>query len=917
MLRLTNLRCEYLSDPIGIDTTFPRFSWELEHPERGQRQSAYHILVASSQDLLRTNTGDLWDSGKVLSNQSVNVLYAGDALKSDAAFSWKVRAWDGHDQVSAYSSTAIFETGLLRAEEWQGEWITRTTGEGSPLFRQEFTLQKPVKRARLYISGLGYYEARINGRKVGKHVLDPGWTDYENTILYASFDVTGFLQTGSNAIGVMVGNGRFCPPDEVVSKNPNPLKKYGQQPVLLAQLNIEYSDGAFAHVSTNSLWKTAPGPILWNDIYDGETYDARLERSGWDFPGYNDADWQPAEQAQNPGGQMVSQTGCPPIKVVRTILPQTFTTPEMGVFVYDFGQNFTGWVKLHVRGPRGTTVKIRYAELLHENGAINPLPNRSANATDVYILKGEGEECFEPRFTYHGFRYVEMTGFPGTPALESLEGCVVHSAVPPSGRFLCSNALINQIHQNVLWGQLSNLMSIPTDCPQRDERLGWLGDAHLTVEEAIHNFEMAGFYTKWMRDIRDAQKDNGSVPDVVPTHWNLYPADPAWGIACILIPWEVYRYYGDRQILEQNYPMMKSYLEFLQSLAQDDMLYLSKYGDWCPPWHVNSMDTPQELVSQWCYYYGTVTLSNIARILEKQEDSAVFAAKAERIRDVFNNRFLQGNRYSGEQQTQYLKFIPAQVTAEERAVMEEHLARTLEVHSQTAHVLALYLDLTPPDKKQAVLQSLIDDIVVLHGKHVNTGIIGTRYLLDVLSENGYADLALQLVTQTTYPGWGYMVKEGATTLWERWEYLTEVGMNSQNHIMLGSVDAWFYRYLAGIQIDRAESGWKFFRIQPHIAGDLQFVNASVQTVKGLVSSHWIRSHRSLEFHVTVPVNSQVAVSVPKIGLEDVVITESETVIWKDGKPIQSVSGVSGGCEEKDFVTFEVGSGTYCFHVRGQ
>ncbi len=308
--------------------------------------------------------------------------------------------------------------------------------------------------------------------------------------------------------------------------------------------------------------------------------------------------------------------------------------------------------------------------------------------------------------------------------------------VAANRRFLCSNALINQIHRNVLWGQLSNLMSIPTDCPQRDERLGWLGDAHLTVEEAIYNFEMAGLYTKWMRDIRDAQKDSGSVPDVVPTHWNLYPADPAWGIACILIPWDVYRYYGDRQILEQNYPMMKSYLEFLQSLTQDDMLSLSKYGDWCPPWHVNSMDTPQELVSQWCYYYGTLTLSNIARILEEQEDSAIFAAKAERIRDVFNNRFLQGNRYSGEQQTQYLKFIPAQVTAEERAVMEEHLVRTLEVHSQTAHVLALYLDLTPPDKKQAVLQSLIDDIVAIHGKHVNTYIIGTRYLLDGSARTG-------------------------------------------------------------------------------------------------------------------------------------------------------------------------------------
>ena len=915
MLRLTNLRCEYLPDPIGIVTTSPRFSWELEHPERGQKQSAYQIQVASNQNLLNTNTGDLWDSGKVLSDRSVNVVYAGKTLESGTTCYWKVCAWDAHDRVSEYSSAATFEMSLLDAEDWQGEWIA-WDGENSPLFRQEFVLDKPVKRGRLYISGLGYYEARINGRKVGDHVLDPGWTDYEKTVLYASFDVTNLLQTGGNAIGVMLGNGRFCPPDEVLNKPPNPLKKYGQQPLFLAQLNVEYSDGTLVQISTNSDWKSASGPIVYNDLYDGEIYDARLERSGWDFSEYDDTDWQSAKQVPCPGGKLVSQTGCPPIKVVRTIAPQTLTTPKMGVFVYDFGQNFTGWVKLRVRGPRGTKVKIRYAELLHEDGNLNTLPNRSAKATDVYILKGEDEECFEPHFTYHGFRYVEMTGFPGTPALESLEGCVAHSAVPPTGRFLCSFPLINQIHQNVLWGQLSNLMSIPTDCPQRDERLGWLGDAHLTAEEAIYNFEMAGFYTKWMRDIRDAQKENGSVPDVVPTHWELYPADPAWGIACILIPWEVYRYYGDEQILEQNYPMMKSYVEFLQSLAQDDMLYLSKYGDWCPPWHVNSMDTPQELVSQWCYYYSTLSLSNIARILGKPKDAERFAAKAENIKGIFNQNFLRGDRYTGdEHHAQYLKFIPPQVTDEERTVMEDHLARTLEVRSQTGHVLALYLDLVPPENKLPVLQSLIDDIVVLHGKHVNTGIIGTRYLLDVLSDNGYSDLAFQLVTQTTYPGWGYMVKEGATTMWERWEYLTETGMNSQNHIMLGSVDAWFYRYLAGIQIDPAEPGWKSFRIQPHILGDLQFVSASVQTVRGLVASRWSKSHNSLEFHVTVPVNSQAIVSIPKIGLEHVVITEGETVIWKDGSPGQEVAGVSGGREEGEFVSFEVGSGAYCFQER--
>jgi len=914
MLTLTNLRCEYTPNPLGIDTIFPRFSWEPEHTERGQKQSAYQVLVASRQELLHKNIGDLWDSGKVNSDQSVHVAFAGHTLESGVTYYWKVRAWDRHDQVSPYSTTALFEMGLLHADDWQGEWIS-WNGEGSPLFRREFSLEKAIRRARLYISGLGYYEAHINGGKVGDHVLDPGWTDYEKTVLYATFDVTPFLHTGRNAIGVMLGNGRFSPPAEVVKKNINPLKTYGRQPLLIAQLSVEYSDGTIVQVGTDASWKVTAGPIIFNDIYDGEVYDARLERPGWDFHGYDDSDWQTAQKAQRPSGKLVSQTICPPIKVSRTIHPQKFATPQTGVFVYDFGQNFTGWVTLHVRGSRGATVKIRHAELLHEDGMINPLPNRSANATELYILKGEGEEVFAPHFTYHGFRYVEVTGFPGTPDLESLEGCVVHSAVPKTGSFLCSHPLINQIHHNVLWGQLSNLMSIPTDCPQRDERLGWLGDAHLTAEEAVCNFEMVGFYTKWVQDIHDARKENGSVPDVVPTYWDLYPADPAWGIACIVIPWTVYLYYGDRRILEHNYRMMKSYVKFLSSLAQDDMLHLSRYGDWCPPWHVNSMDTPQDLVSQWCYYYAVLMLSNIARLLGKEKDAEVFSQKAGSVKAVFNAAFLRGDRYTGEQKPLYLKFIPPQVMEDERAVMEAHLSRTLEVRSQTGHVLALFLDLTPDDKKQAVLQSLIEDIVVLHGKHVNTGIIGTRYILDVLSENGYAELAFQLVTQTTYPSWGYMIKEGATTMWERWEYLPEAGMNSQNHIMLGSIDAWFYRYLAGIQIDPAEPGWKRFRIAPYIPDDLQFVSASLQTVRGLVSSRWSKGHRSLEFHITVPVNSQATVRVPKIGLEDVIILEGGTVIWENGILKHNIAGINGGDETEDSVTFEVGSGTYCFDVR--
>ena len=914
-MKVTNLQCEYTSNPLGIDTRLPGFSWILNHHERGQSQSAYHILVATSQALLDAEQGDMWDSGKIESEQSANVTYAGKALESRTLYYWKIRAWDACDHASPYSSAATFEMGLLRPEEWQAEWISNE-GSAGPVFRKEFRLEQSVRRARLYISGLGYYEARLNGTKVGDHVLDPGWTDYDNTILYATFDVTRLLQPGANACGIMLGNGRFAYEKTTLQKNPNSLKTYGQWPLALAQLSIEFTDGTTLRIGSDTSWKTAGGPIVFNDLYDGERYDARLEQTGWDMPGYDDSAWAMPQKAPIPSGSFFSQATFPPIKINHTLLPQTISTPKPGVFVYDFGQNFTGWVKLRVSGPRGAEVKIRHAELLHRDGTLNVAPNRAAAAEDAYILKGEGEEIFEPRFTYHGFQFVEITGFPGTPSLKSIEGRVVHSAVPSRGSFLCSNDVINQIHQNTLWGQLSNLMSIPTDCPQRDERMGWMGDAQLTVEEAVYNFDMAGFYTKWLRDIKDAQKENGSVPDVVPVYWNIYPADPAWGTACMIIPWTVYLYYNDQRILEHYYPMMTRYVEFLDSIATDGMLVFGKYGDWCPPWHVHSVDTSPSLVSQWYYYHDTLLLSKIANVLGKAEDVDAYSAKAEKLKAIFNEMYLGDDRYAEKPDPWFLKLIPEDASQDIQAEMKKHLAHTFEVRSQTGQALALFLGLVPEDKQDAVLQHLIDDIIVVHGKHLNTGIVGTRYILDVLVEQGYAELAYQLVTETTYPSWGYMLKEGATTLWERWEYLTDVGMNSQNHIMLGSVDAWFYRFLGGIQIDPSVPGWQKIIIKPHILGDLQFVSASLHTVRGLVSSRWTKGYDSVELQVSVPVNSQAVVSVPTAGLEQVRIRESGSVIWEHGKPGQAVAGITGGHADTGYVTFTVGSGAYVFDVRG-
>ncbi len=873
-----NLLCEYAIDPIGLDVARPRFSWTLVHVERGRVQSAYQILVASKLEYLAKDIGDMWDSGKVCSSQSVNVEYAGKPLESCKTYYWKVRWWDDRGYVSPWSKVAKFEMGLLKPEDWRAKWIT-----GGDLFRKKFTLSGKVKSARAYVTGLGYYELSINGCRVGDRLLDPGWTDYEKLVLYSTYDVTDFLREGENVVGIMLGNGRF----NVKPERRGFHKHYGD-PRAIMQLKIEFEDGSSELIVTDESWKVSKGPIVENDIYDGEVYDARLEKEGWNSPGYDDSSWENAKIAEPPGGILVSQATFPPIRAVKLLQPVRIMNPKPNVYVYDFGQNFTGWVRLIVSGPRGAKVKLRYAELLNPDGTVNVANLRGAKATDVYILKGEGIEVYEPRFTYHGFRYVEVTGFPGIPSIDNLQGVVVHTDVKPVGGFSCSNQLINDIHKNILWGQLSNLMSIPTDCPQRDERMGWMGDAQLSAEEAIYNFDMAAFYTKWIRDIRFSQRDDGSVPDVVPPYWNLYPADPAWGTACIIIPWYMYLYYGDRRILEENYELMRNWVEFLTSKAENHILKFSKYGDWCPPGQIMSLNTPGELVSTLCYYEDVPLLSRIARIIGRFEDAEKYAKLAEDIKNAFNERYLK----------------------------TDHYAPPGGGYSQTANCIPLYLDMVPQDKREAVLKKLLDDLVIAHDCHLNTGIVGTRYLFDALTKYGYANIAYKVASQTTYPSWGYMIKEGATTVWERWEYLASSGMNSHNHIMFGGIDSWFYRVLAGINADFSQPSFEKVIIKPHIVEDLTYAGASLNTIRGLIVSRWWkRSDTTLTLEVVIPVNSKGEVYVPTMGLKNPVVEESGRIVWKDGCFIEGVPGVESGRVEDNYIIFNVGSGSYTFSVR--
>ena len=863
--RPTNLRCEYLTNPLGIDVVQPRFFWVPEHSDRGQKQTAYQLLVATKPDLLDHGKGDQWDSEKVASGESIQIVYGGKPLESGQTYYWKVRYWDAHGNASPYSLPAEFEMGLLAREDWKGQWI----GGGNQL-RTEFQLAEAPARARAYICGLGYYELRINGSKMGHNVLDPAWTTYDKRVLYATYDVTSALRRGGNALGVMLGNGWYS-----YGRPPQP-------PVLLLQVNIELTSGKRVSIVSSPSWKGKNGPITSDSVWDGEVYDARMETPGWDMPGFDDSGWKAAQRLDGPKG-VVSAQMMPPIQVVDTLVPRVMTNPRPGVYVFDMGQNFAGWARLCVRGPRGTSVTMRFSELIYPNGMINRENLRAAKARDIYTLRGEGLEVYEPRFTYHGFRYVEVTGFPGTPGLDSIRGRVVRSAVKSVGSFAASNPLLNKIQRLIYWGQLSNLHSIPTDCDQRNERMGWMGDAHVTAEEAMLNFDMAAFYSNFVRDIRDGQSPEGFVTDTVPHGYGAGPADPAWGTAYPLICWYMWEQYGDRRILEENYEGLKKWVEWLRGRATDHILSFSKYGDW-----VAVEPTPGAFVSAIYYLYDVQIEAKIAGVLGKSEDAQSYSQLASQIAEAINNKFWDAS------------------------------TGTYANGTQTANAMALFVDLVPQNRRGAVMGRLTNNIVYTHDTHVTTGFIGVKYLLPVLTRYGRSDLAYELAAQTTYPSWGYMIERGATTLWELWQEKTGPSMNSHNHAMFGSVGAWFYQALGGINVESDGVGYRHIRIQPQIVRDLTSVSATVETVRGTVSSSWTHSPGAVTLDVVIPMGSEAEVVMPREDeMTEVTVQEGDRVVWEKGHYVSGAPGITGGSAAGHNITFKTGSGRYSFKLAGE
>jgi alpha-L-rhamnosidase len=909
------LKVEYDSSPEALDIPKPRFSWVLNPEGRDHKQTAYQILVASSKDILNTDHGDIWNTGLVLSDQSTQITYQGLPLESNREYYWKVRIRDEGGKIIPIGNTGIFKTGLFNQKDWTADWIGRgdpgeiradvntflthswseevqniTTESRSPLFRQEFLVEKKVARARLFVSGLGLYELRLNGEKVGNNVLAPSKTDFRKRVLYDTYDVTSALTSGMNALGIMLGNGWY-----------NGQKKYwGWQmqwygsPRVILQLMIEYSDGSLSRIVTDKNWKSSWGPILFNCLFDGEHYDARLEQQGWDKPGFDDRSWIPANKVASPGGKLSSsmhEAG----KITQKINPISLTNPKQGTFVYDLGQNITGWVKLNIKGPAGTEVKLRFAEKIRTNGMIDPSSSNAALQEDHYILKGEGTEIFEPRFTYHGFQFVELTGYPGTPSLEMLEGQFVHTAVAPSGSFTCSNDLINRIHLCMVQSQRCNIqMGVPTDDTQRPERQGWGGDVLMSSQEAMLNTTIQKVYTKWFRDFRDQQDRQGRVGCIVPRAG--IEDDLVWGSSFVLVPWYLYIFYGDTMVLKENYDAILRYINYLASQGRSNVESKEKGGN---PLFNDTVPQPNVVgylqQSQWgdhlsiaegyhgrsglplsistaFYYHDVQTMEKMARVLHKKDHAETFHHLAGLILDAFNHKFL--NRKEGY----------------------------YDDGSQAAQVWPLYFGMVPADLEQSVLNTLINDIVKKHGTHLTTGYIGTKYLIDLLTRKGHADLVWKLANKTDFPSWAYSLRNGHTTITERWS-----DGGSQNHLVLGAaIDPWFYNVLAGINPDENYPGFKKFIIKPYIpSNDLDWVDASVNTLYGTITSSWKKKQGGLILEIKVPANTTATVHLP---------SNDGATIMEDGKKIANLKGIKVLESKGNNVVYEVGSGSFSFFI---
>lgn len=1047
------LRCEFLENPEGIEVLQPRLSWIQESTERGAKQTAWQVNVASSLAELESGKTDLWDTGKVDSDQSIHVRYAGKPLASRVACFWKVRIWDKDGKPSPWSAAARWSIGL-QASDWQGKWIGKNTplvkppltgsswiafpndgkappnkparhffrrtfelpadrpirrgefylgvngsfasaingishGEGSGyaeasaidiaprlnagmntvalwvetngtplrnepaltgrievhfetgppliittdaawkasaveppgwvlpdadesswrsaavlgpvgmapwgetllpaprelaarLLRKDFTVGKEPVRATLYVSGLGISECEINGAKISDHVLSPALTEYNKRVAYVTHDVTTSLTPGANAIGIHLGNGRFHAPR---SKLYVGCRDFGM-PRALVQLEIEYGDGTRDVITSDPSWKvTDNGPIVTNNEYDGEIYDARKEVTGWSKAGFDASAWQAAEVLDAPGGKLSAQM-INPIRVTATLKPVAMTEPTPGVFVFDMGQNMVGWCRLKVVGPRGSSVTLRHAETLTKDGHVYLANMRSAAVTDVYHLKGGEPETYEPRFTYHGFRYVEITGYPGKPTLESIVGQVVNDDLSSAGDFECSEPRINRFHSNVRWGVRGNYRSVPTDCPQRDERQAWLGDRSFSSRGETYLFDTAAFYSKWLQDMADTQKDSGSISDVSPSYWPIYSDNVAWPSTAIVIPSNLLDQYADAALIERHYPAMVKWITYMTQFIQDDLISKDNYGDWCvPPEHpelIHSVEparkTNPTLLATSAFCHDLKLMCRYAKLLNKSDEATRYAELSKRMAAALNQKFYDSAK------------------------------GYYDNGSQTSCVLPLAFGLVPELERPRVFAHLVEKISVENKGHLGTGLVGVQWLNRVLTEGDRADLVHGFATQTAYPSWGYMIEKGATTVWELWNGDTaNPAMNSGNHVMLvGDFIIWLYESLAGIKSDPLNPGFKHTLMKPVPVKGVTFARATHRSPYGEILSDWKTDGETFHWKVTVPPNSSATVYVPCDDLNS---------LRESGQPISEVRLVKVRSIAQGRAVLDLPAGSYTFNSK--
>lgn len=834
----TNLRCEYLTEPIGIDVSIPRFSWRIESA-KSFTQEYYQIEIATSKELLQNGKADVWNSGRIAGNKMLAV-FEGKALSSFRRYYWQVTVWDKENKIKKTSEVSTFETAMLTPSDWQSQWISDENDKDfkpSPLFRKTFVAAKKIKQARAYVSGIGYYELFINGKRVGENQLDPGYTHFDKRVLYSTYDITSLLEQGENAIATVLGNGWFNIQSLAVWHFDK--ARWRNRPQMICQLRIEYQDGTIETIGSDQTWKTSTGAYLFNNLYSGDLYDARLEEKNWKASGFDDNKWSQAKTVKEPAPLLVAQL-MPAIQVVQEIKPVSVKAFGDKIYVFDIGVNISGVCRLKIKGEAGTKITLKHGELLDKVGRLNQSNidcyfQRDSNdgpqhkdpneifQMDTYILKGGNEETFTPSFTYHGFRYVEVeSSNPVKLTTENLVAQFIHTNVTRTGSFSCSNELLNKIWEATNRSYLSNLHSIPTDCPQR-EKNGWTADAHVAVDFGLLNYDGIKVYEKWMNDFIDNQRNTGNISGIVPSaDWGYENIGPVWDAALFIIPNALYNYYGDTRCIENIYESCTKYLSFLKLKESDGYL---KYG--LGDWVAYKTKTPSEFTSSCFYYYDNLLMARFASLLGK--DARPYIDKAEQLKQIINTQFFKKD-----------SLIYAN-------------------GSQTALSTALYMKIVPPEYEQQVAQKLVQS-VRNNNHHLDFGVIGSKFVPAMLTKYGYAADAYKMSAKETAPSWGYWLKEkGLTTLGETWEFSPDYKDASLNHIFLGDISAWMTNALAGINYDESKPGFRHIIIKPNFIQDLNWVKGEYRSVNGVIKSEWKRKGNQIILVVTIPANCTATV----------------------------------------------------------